>query len=89
VFEDAMGCSNQDVLYVRGEGAEQLNGAYLTPNTFEFLGVRPFLGRAGALDDGKPGAMPVFLMNCNWWKKQFKGDPKILRFFGDCAPKKV
>lgn len=78
VFEDVMGCSNQDVLYTHGEGAEQLNGAYVTPNTFEFLGVRPFLGRAGTLDDGKPGAAPVFLMNYNWWKKQFNGDPKVI-----------
>src|SRR5437762_11494677 len=45
VFAEVIGGGNEDVLYTSGEGTEQFNGAYVTPNTFRFLGVPAMLGR--------------------------------------------
>ena len=45
VFEAAIGGGNEDVLWFNGEGTEQFDGAYVTPNTFQFLGVPAMLGR--------------------------------------------
>lgn len=47
-------------------------------NGYEFLGVKPLLGRAIAPDDSKPGAPPVFMMTYKVWKEQFDSDPTIV-----------
>ncbi len=65
-------------LYAGKEGTETFDGAWVTPNSFELLGVKPLLGRAIACDDGKPGAAPVFVMSYRLWTKQFNRDPKIV-----------
>jgi putative ABC transport system permease protein len=78
VFADMVGTAYTDVLYSSNGGAQQLQGAYVTTNTFPFLGVKPLLGRWITDDDGKPGAPPVFVMSFSFWKEQFNGDPKVL-----------
>jgi putative ABC transport system permease protein len=78
VFTDMVGTAYTDVLYSSNGGAQQLQGAYVTTNTFPFLGVKPLLGRWIAEDDGKPGAPPVFVMSFSFWKEQFNGDPRVL-----------
>ena len=78
VFTDMVGTAYTDVLYASNGGAQQLQGAYVTTNTFSFLGVKPLLGRWITDDDGKPGAPPVFVMSFSFWKEQFNGDPKVL-----------
>lgn len=78
VFEDVMGAEQLDILYTKGEGTLQFDGARVSPNTFDFLGVRPLLGRPISEQDGQPGAPPVFVMNYKLWRSQFSGDPKLL-----------
>jgi putative ABC transport system permease protein len=79
VFADMVGTDPITVLYSSsGGGAEQLQGAYVTTNTFPFLGVNPVLGRWLTSADGEPGASPVSVMSYHCWKEQFNGDPKIL-----------
>jgi putative ABC transport system permease protein len=78
VFEGAIGDSSADVLYTTAEGTERFNGQRVTPNTFEFLGVPPLLGRAMQPDDYKPGAPPVFVMRYKTWVARFSSNPKIL-----------
>ncbi len=78
VFEDMVGTSYSRILYTHHEGAMQLRGAKVTPNTFEFLGVMPILGRWITNEDGRPGAPPVFLMNFKFWQEQFNGDPNVI-----------
>ncbi len=53
-------------------------GALVSANTFDYLGVSPLLGRTISLEDGKPGAPPVFVMNYRLWQGEFGGDPKIV-----------
>jgi hypothetical protein len=78
VFEDVIGADGEDILYSTPEGNEQYDGAWVTPNTFEFLGVPPVIGRGITPDDAKPGAPPVFVMAYKMWNKRFSLDPAIL-----------
>ncbi|HKV47423.1 MAG TPA: ABC transporter permease [Candidatus Acidoferrales bacterium] len=78
VFSDMVGTSNVNVLYESAGGAQEFAGAFVTTNTFPFLGVKPLLGRWLTDEDGKPGAPPVFVMSYRCWQQQFFGDPKLL-----------
>jgi putative ABC transport system permease protein len=78
VFADMTGTGPGSVLYTAGGTTEDLSGAYVTANTFTFLGVRPLLGRYINPDDGKPGAPAVFVMNYRMWQGRFHGDRSIL-----------
>src|SRR6266436_3145004 len=77
-FQDVIGLAYTGVHY-RGTGAtEQFFGGWVTPNTFEFLGIKPLLGRQITHEDGKAGSPPVFVMSYRLWSKLFNRDPKIL-----------
>ena len=78
VFEDVIGGGNDDILLTTTEGTEQFDGAYVTPNTFTFLGVPALLGRTITAEDAKSGAPPVFVMAYKMWLKRFQLDPSIL-----------
>ncbi len=78
VFEDMMGNSGLDILYTERDGTLQFDGQWVTPNTFEFLGMQPMLGRMIIRADGATGAAPVFAMSYRLWKKQFNSDPNIV-----------
>src|ERR1700730_4050692 len=45
VFDRVIANDNTDVLYRSGEGTERFDGNYVTPGTFEFLGMPALLGR--------------------------------------------
>jgi putative ABC transport system permease protein len=77
-MEDVVGASNRDVLYTTKEGTERLQGVLVTPNTFQFLGISPALGRGVTLKDGNADASPVFVMSQQMWLKYFNRDPSIL-----------
>lgn len=78
VFSEDIGGGVEDVLWTSGEGTEQFDGAYVTPNTFRFLGVAPLLGRTITPEDAKPGAPPVFVMSYKMWQRRCNRDPAIL-----------
>src|SRR5712664_1255904 len=79
VFEDVICYARMRPTYNDGRAMRFFPfGAVVTANTFDYLGVPPLLGRAISLDDGRPGAPPVFVMNYRLWQREFGGDPKIL-----------
>jgi putative ABC transport system permease protein len=78
VFDDIIGFYPGWIVYNSAGGSEDFNGAYVTANTFEFLGVPALLGRGLNTEDGKPGATPVFVMNYRLWQERFAGDPAVL-----------
>lgn len=77
-FEDLTAFSLLEVFYNGREGTQWVVGGRVTPNTFDFLGVKPLLGRPIGLADGNPSAPPVFAMSYRMWEKEFNGDPKIV-----------
>ena len=78
VFQSAIGMAQADVLYTSGEGTERFAGMLISPNTFEFLGVPPLLGRAAQPADYQPGAPPIFVLRHKTWVSRFSSDPSIL-----------
>src|SRR5690242_15727508 len=58
VFSEVIGGTQDDVLYTSPEGTEQFDGGYVTPHTFQFLGVPALIGRGIVPDDARPGAPP-------------------------------
>src|SRR5580658_3756271 len=78
VFSEDIGGGNSDVLWTTPEGTEQFTGAYITPNTFQSLGVPALLGRTTTADDAKPDAPAVFVMSYKMWQHRFHMDAAIL-----------
>jgi putative ABC transport system permease protein len=77
-FEDVIGLAYTNVHLRGSQGTEEFSGGWVTPNTFDFLGIEPFLGRRVTQQDGKPGSPPVFVMSYILWSRLFHRDPKIL-----------
>ena len=59
VFDRVIANDRTDVLYRSGEGTQRFNGNYVTPGTFEFLGMPALYGRVMQPADYEPGAPPV------------------------------
>ena len=78
VFDGAIAMNQEDVLYTSGDGTERFQGELTSPNTFEFLGVPPLLGRAAQPADYEPGAPPIFILRHKTWVSRFSSDPSIL-----------
>ena len=57
---------------------ERLSGAFVSPNVFQLLGVRPVLGRAFRLDEDQPGAPPVVLLSHRTWMTRYQGNPAVV-----------
>jgi putative ABC transport system permease protein len=77
-FEDVIGLAYTGVHYRSAGATEQFLGAWVTPNTFEFLGIEPLLGRQITREDGKAGSPPVFAISYTLWTKLFHRDPNVL-----------
>jgi putative ABC transport system permease protein len=78
VFDLAIADASEDVLYQVGGGMERLHGVLCTPNTFEFFGLAPLIGRAMQPDDYEPGAPPTFVLGYKAWMSHFGGDASVL-----------
>src|SRR3989440_4950116 len=79
VFEELIAYARMRPTYDDGKSIRFFSfGAVVSPNTFDYMGVPPLLGRAISQEDGRPGAPPVFVMNYRLWQREFGGDPKIL-----------
>ncbi len=77
-FEDVIGLAYTGVHYRSTGATEQFLGGWVTPNTFEFLGIEPLLGRQITREDGKAGSPPVFAISYTLWTKLFHRDPNVL-----------
>jgi putative ABC transport system permease protein len=78
VFDGVIANDNTDVLYRAGEGTQRFDGNYVTPGTFEFLGMTALVGRVAQPADYEPGAPPVFVLRYKTWVKSFGADPAIV-----------
>jgi hypothetical protein len=78
VFEDMFGLAFLFIRYAGKNGVEQFLGGWVTPNTFDVLGVHPLLGREIIFTDGNANSPPVFVMSYHLWTTRFNRDPNIL-----------
>jgi len=65
-------------MLTRGGGSERFLGGMVTFGTFQFLGMRPFLGRVLEPEDFSSGTPPVFIMRYRTWLARFGGDHSIV-----------
>jgi predicted permease len=77
-FDDMFGLVYHQFRFASRQGAEEFPGGWVTPDTFESLGIAPLLGRPLITEDAKPGSSPVFLISYNLWTTLFHRNPKIL-----------
>ena len=75
---DIVGSSGIPLSMSAGAEPELIWGEIVTGNYFSGLGVHPVLGRGFLPDEDRaPGQKPVCVLNYNFWKKRFQGDPNI------------
>jgi putative ABC transport system permease protein len=78
VFDGVVANLEDDLVYTAGDSNLRLAGNYVTPGTFEFFGVPPFLGRSLEAADYQPGAPPVFVLRHAAWIGKFNSDPSLI-----------
>ena len=57
---------------------EVFNGARVSANFLQILGVAPAAGRSFSADEEKPGAPAVAMISHKLWLQKFAGDPNVL-----------
>jgi putative ABC transport system permease protein len=61
------------------EEAIRIRGGSATPNLFDLLGVKPYLGRSFRREEGaRPGFETVAILSYGLWQSRFGGDPEIV-----------
>src|SRR3954462_6139612 len=58
--------------------ADRVRTGVVSWNFFDFLGVKPTLGRGFLPTDERPGAPPVVLLSYEYWQANQHGDPNIV-----------
>src|SRR5579863_9251949 len=77
-IEEIMGSSGLPLSMTDGERPEVIWGEVVTGNYFSGLGLHPLAGRGFLPDeDQAPGAKAVCVLNYNFWRNRFHGDPDI------------
>jgi putative ABC transport system permease protein len=62
-----------------GQGApEALQGARVTANFLDVLGIQPLAGRSFRRKEETPGGPAVAMISARLWKRRFGGDPEIV-----------
>lgn len=57
---------------------ERFNGAFITPNAFDVIQEKAYIGRTFQPRDAVPGAPPVVVLGNEVWLNRYNGDPGIL-----------
>src|SRR5437764_7189800 len=79
IFDRSIGVHGDRMLMTgAGETPEKFDGARVTGNTFQFLGVPALVGRVATPEDAKPGAPPVFVLSYKVWQRRFAGDTSVV-----------
>ncbi len=78
-FADVMATSYEPVLLTGENSPERFYGVLLTGGAFNFLGVKPLIGRTIQPFDIRGGEpAPVAVLSYQFWQREFNGSPKAL-----------
>ena len=80
VVEDAFACDDWSLTVTGHDLPEDVQGIYMTSNTFEFMGVPAALGRGLIPSDAVDGQdpQPVVVLSYKFWRRHFNSDPHVL-----------
>jgi predicted permease len=69
----------QTAQHQAGAPTELIQGMVVSGNYFSVLGVEPAIGRLfTGEDDRAPSAAPFVVLNYDYWRSRFQGDPRVL-----------
>jgi putative ABC transport system permease protein len=79
-FSEVMATSVKPVMLTGGINPENFYGVFLTGGAFNFLEVKPLLGRTIEPFDIGPGGepAPVVVLSYGFWQRFFSGDPHAI-----------
>jgi putative ABC transport system permease protein len=77
-FADIGGYTTDGFVLMSSDQLPILDGAVVTPNTLQVLGVKPLLGRVFLEEEGRPGNDQVVLISERAWRRYFGGRPDIV-----------
>jgi putative ABC transport system permease protein len=79
-FSNVMATSVRPIMLSGGINPENFYGVYLTAGAFNFLEVKPLIGRTIQPFDVGPGGepAPVVVLSYNFWQRFFSGDPHAI-----------
>ena len=77
-FEQLAARANMDANLTGQGDPERVQGAQVTPNFFDVLGVQPLLGRAFTAQDGTPGSDAEVILSYGVWQSKFAGDASVV-----------
>ena len=77
---EALGAYESVAVNLSGDDSEpeRLTGAAVTPNTFQMLGQRSFLGRTFLAYDVHPDAQAVVVLSHRLWQRRFAQDSNVI-----------
>ncbi|HET6180800.1 MAG TPA: ABC transporter permease [Candidatus Sulfotelmatobacter sp.] len=80
VVEDAFISDDWSLTVTGHDLPEDVQGVYMTSNTFTFFGVPPLLGRGLIPSDSVDGQepQPVAVLGYQFWRRHYNGDPKVV-----------
>lgn len=78
VFESVADNLQDDIINTGADGSMRFDGNYVSPGSFDFLGVPALVGRSLEDADYQPGAPPVFVLRYRTWQGKFGGDPAVI-----------
>jgi putative ABC transport system permease protein len=80
VIEDAFMTDDWSLTVTGHDLPEDVQGVYVTSNTFTFMGVTPALGRqiipSDAIDGQEP--QPVAVLSYKFWQRHYNSDPSVI-----------
>jgi putative ABC transport system permease protein len=79
-FSEVMATDVHSVLMTGDTTTESFYGVFLTGGAFNFIGVKPILGRTIQPYDISPGGKPsaVVVLTYGLWRRMFNSDPQVL-----------
>ncbi len=80
VVEDAFAVETWNLTITGRDLPEDVQGVYMSSNSFVFMGVAPYLGRqlvpSDAIDGQEP--QPVAVLSYKFWQRHFNSDPGVV-----------
>ncbi len=77
-FQSFAGYADASATFADGGEPERLEGARVTANLFDSLGVAPMLGRAFTAEEDRTGWPKVVALSYSLWQRKYHGDRDIL-----------
>ncbi|MCQ4163592.1 ABC transporter permease [Tahibacter harae] len=64
--------------FIAGQSPALVKSGIVSANYFDFLGVKPALGRSFVASDDAVGAEPVVILSHEFWNSHFSADPDVV-----------